>query len=455
MKVFSDFGLEKEFIPAIEWKRNYLEDIVDRKDCEPVAITLKRDEESISRWDEIISPSHPQTIRYIERIFKQLLWIKGGYEITVSNKACADYLAKAYAVGGEREFDFYSKSKTAGAPLRFIYKAIEDMDSAQENYLSIGGHLDGCRIGFDLGGSDRKCAAVIDGEVIFTEEVPWNPYFQTDPQYHIDGIRDSLKRAAAHLPHVDAIGGSAAGVYNNNRVMAASLFRGISQSDFDEKIKNLFIDIQKEWGVPLVVINDGEVTALAGSMSLKSNGVLGVSMGTSMAVGYITQDGRITPWLNELAFIPVDLRENAPVDEWSGDMGCAVQYFSQQGVARLAKAAGLDYGDMPFPEQLVEVQKLMSRGDNIARSIYETIGICFGYAIDDWSSFYDISKLLVLGRVTSGKGGEIIIEQASSVLKEKFPELYDKIDICTPDEKFKRHGQAIAAASLPAIDKKK
>ena len=93
----------------------------------------------------------------------------------------------------------------------------------------LGRHLEGCRIGFDLGGSDRKVAAVIDGRVVFSEETVWDPYHKPDPQYHIDGIMDSLAKAAAHLPRVDAIGGSAAGVYVNNRVKAGSLFRGVPQ----------------------------------------------------------------------------------------------------------------------------------------------------------------------------------------------------------------------------------
>lgn len=259
--------------------------------------------------------------------------------------------------------------------------------------------------GFDLGGSDRKCAALKDGVVVFSEEIPWDPYFQKDSQYHIDGIRDSLKRAAQHLPRVDAIVGSAAGVYVNNEVPAASLFRGISKENFEKSIRYLFHSLQKEWGVPFEVINDGEVTALAGSMALKSNAVLGISMGTSVAAGYVTAQGNLTPWLNELAFTPVDYRKNAPLDEWSGDSGCALQYFSQQGVARFAHAADLKYNDMPFPEQLVKVQELLKKGDNRAASIYRTIGTCFGYAIADWTGFYDISKILFLGRVSSGEGG--------------------------------------------------
>ena len=83
----------------------------------------------------------------------------------------------------------------------------------RRSQVSLGRHLVGCRIGFDLGGSDRKVAAVIDGRVVWSEEIEWDPYHQPDPQYHWDGIMDSLQRAASHLPHVDAIGGSAAGVY--------------------------------------------------------------------------------------------------------------------------------------------------------------------------------------------------------------------------------------------------
>jgi predicted NBD/HSP70 family sugar kinase len=446
--------LDPHFLPPIIWKRNYLKTIKNYKDCAPIAITMKRAEQSISRWDGIISPSHPDTAFYLERIFKHLLWMKGGYEIKISNKVYAAQLAASYSAQGERKFDFASKSKSSGRALEISYAPLAELPAESETMLALGGQLDGCRIGFDLGGSDRKCAAVKDGVVLFSEEIPWDPYFQSNPQYHLDGIRDSLQRAAAHLPRVDAIGGSAAGIYVNNEVRAASLFRGISPTDFDQNIRNIFHDLQKEWGIPFEVLNDGEVTALAGSMSLKSNAVLGVSMGTSVAAGYVTADGELTPWLNELAFVPVDYRPNAPIDEWSGDRGCAVQYFCQQGVARLAKVAGLNYGDLPFPEQLVKVQELMAQGDERAASIYRTIGSCFGYTIADWTEFYDIEKVLFLGRVSSGVGGEIIMQKAQAVLATEFAELTQNIEVTMPDETMKRHGQAIAAASLPSIKPK-
>jgi predicted NBD/HSP70 family sugar kinase len=294
---------------------------------------------------------------------------------------------------------------------------------------------------------------VINGEVVFSEEVEWNPYFETDPDYHIEGIHDSLKRAAEHLPQVDAIGGSSAGVYVNNEVRVASLFRGLSAEDFENRIRRVFFDLQKRWGdVPFEVVNDGEVTALAGSMSMGENAVLGVAMGTSEAVGYVTPEGNITAMLNELAFAPIDYREDAPVDEWSGDAGVGAQYLSQQAVARLVPAAGIKLpADMPFPEQLIEVQKLMAAGDERAARIYSTIGTYLGYAIAHYADFYEIRKVLLLGRVTSGEGGTIIIEQAQKVLEELFPQLAQQIELVTPNEQDKRHGQAVAAASLPMI----
>ncbi len=292
--------------------------------------------------------------------------------------------------------------------------------------------------------------------MVFSEEIEWNPYFESDPAYHVEGVHDSLKRAAEHLPRVDAIGGSAAGVYVNNEVRAASLFRGVSEENFKSRIQRMFFDLQKRWdNVPFVVVNDGEVTALAGSMSMNENAILGVAMGTSEAVGYVTPEGNITPWLNELAFAPVDYREDAPSDEWSGDRGCGVQYFSQQAVSRLLPAAGIDVpNDMPLPDRLIAVQGLMKEGDDRARKIYETIGTYLGYSIPHYADFYTIENILLLGRVISGDGGSIMIEKANEVLDSEFPELASQVAIRTPNEQDKRHGQAVAAASLPKIEVK-
>ncbi len=451
--------LDPGFVPAVLWNRAYRELVAHDPGARPFALALVRDDGSASvHRDCVLAAGHAaaaHTLRYVARLLKFLLWQKGGCRVLVAGAdEIAGALARSYAPAGERAFDHgYMGARLFGRPFSVEACAESALPAESTSSLAIGRHLDGCRIGFDLGGSDRKAAAVIDGRVVFSEEIAWDPYFQADPAYHIEGVQDSLARAAKHLPRVDAIGGSAAGVYVNNEVRAASLFRGVPAGLFEKHIRRMFFTLQERWGgVPLEVANDGEVTALAGSMSLGDNAVLGIAMGTSLAAGYVTPSGNITPWLNELAFAPVDYRADAPRDEWSGDLGCGVQYFSQQGVGRLAQLAGFAFdGKEPLPGRLIAVQQAMAAGDARARKIYESIGTCFGYAIGHWADFYEIRNLLILGRVTSGAGGEIILAKAGEVLRAEFPALAEKIRLRTPDEKDKRHGQAVAAASLPAI----
>ena len=449
--------LDPDFLPAVLWNRNYVAKVAKTPGSKPLSISLERGDSTVSVFRTTVLPHTAENsalnIRYVERLLKFLLWQRGGYRVLIAgDPEIAAEIKAIYSPGGARAFDYeFMGRKVYGRPMEVVACDLDAVPEPRELSIPLGRNLDGCRIGFDLGGSDRKCAALVDGKVVFSEEVRWDPYFQSDPQYHYDGIQDTLRRAAKHLPRVDAIGGSAAGVYVNNEVRVASLFRGVSEDDFEKRVRRIFFDLQKEWGgIPFEVVNDGEVTALAGSMSMNDNAVLGISLGTSLAAGYVDPDGHIRPWLNELAFAPVDYRENAPADEWSGDAGCGVQYFSQQGVARLVPLAGIALpAEMPFAEQLVEVQKLMAAGDARARAIYETIGTCFGYAVAHYADFYEIRNLLILGRVTSGEGGEVILENASAVLRDEFPEL--AIRLRTPDEKDKRHGQAVAAASLPKL----
>jgi predicted NBD/HSP70 family sugar kinase len=451
--------LDPGFMPALLWTRAYEARVSETGGGSPVSIALQRpDGTSFVHRINVLPHEGPNVAlnrKYVERFVKFLLWHQGGNRVIIGGSdAIAATIASIYAEGGEREFDYnIVGTKMFRSPIAVESRSLAEMPEAKAATVSLGRHLDGCRIGFDLGGSDRKCAAVIDGDVVFSEEIEWNPYFQSDPQYHFDGIDDTLRRAAEKLPRVDAIGGSAAGDYANNEVLVASLFRGISDADFEQHIRRIFWRLKEKWGnVPFEVANDGEVTALAGSMSLNDNAVLGISMGTSQAAGYCDGDGHITCWLNELAFVPVDYRDEAPADEWSGDIGCGVQYFSQQAVARLAPKAGIELPeDMPFADRLKEVQTLMRNGDERARRIYETIGVYFGYTIPWYARFYEIRNLLILGRVTSGEGGQVIVDKAKDVLADEFPELAESIKMTTPDEKFKRHGQAIAAASLPSL----
>jgi len=451
--------LDPLFLPAALWNRAYQTMVSNDPGARTMIMVLERPDGSASRHESrVLGVTHAEsglTLRYAERLLKFLLWQKGGCKVSIAGAPeIAAHLSFIYSPKGERAFDHeFMGEKVYGQPFLVGNVDAADLPEERNTSLPMGRHLDGCRIGFDIGGSDRKAAAVIDGKVVFSEEVPWDPYFQKDPNYHIEGINDSLKRAAAHLPRVDAIGGSAAGIYVNNEVRVASLFRGIPPAVFETDIRRLFFKLQARWGgVPFEVANDGEVAALAGSMSLGDNAVLGISMGTSQAGGYVRPGGEITQWLNELAFAPVDYRKGAPSDEWSGDSGCGVQYFSQQAVSRLADKAGFGFPHtMPAPERLVAVQQAMASGDARASQVYDSLGSYLGYSIGHYADFYPLKHVLVMGRVTSGPGGERIIRRARDVLASEFPAAASRTRVLMPDEKDKRHGQAIAAASLPSI----
>jgi predicted NBD/HSP70 family sugar kinase len=453
--------LDPGFLPASLWNRRYRTLVAEDRGARPFALVLEGPDGTTSlHQSRVLAVDHSSAslnLRYVERLLKFLLWQKGGCRVLVAGAGeLAVQLARIYSPTGERAFDHgFMGEKVYGRPFKIEEADPRDLPELPAAGLSVGRHLDGCRIGFDIGGSDRKSAAVIDGQVVYTDEVPWDPYFQNDPAYHLEGIHDSLRRAAAHLPRVDAIGGSAAGIYVKNEVRVASLFRGVPADLFERHIRRMFFTLQDRWGgVPFEVANDGEVTALAGSMALGDNAVLGISMGTSQAGGYVTPAGDITPWLNELAFVPIDYRPDAPRDEWSGDGGCGVQYFSQQSVARLAVRAGFVFPESkPVSERLVEVQQAMKAGDVRAARIYDSIGIYFGYAIAHYADFYALRHVLVLGRVMSGAGGRRILDRAAEVLRTDFPELAKQVQLHMPDEKDKRHGQAIAAASLPRLAK--
>jgi predicted NBD/HSP70 family sugar kinase len=420
----------------------------------PVKIALERNDGLVSTVQTRVLKDgrRDDNIIYIERLIKTLLYLKGGWKVLFAGpKYIEDHLRKVYTTGGEREFDAEFMGRIYGKEFVIQTTSMDNMPETNDMSKALGRNLNGCRIGFDAGGSDRKVSAVIDGEAVYSEEVVWHPKLESDPNYHYRGIMESMKTAASKMPRVDAIGVSAAGVYISNRVKAASLFNKVGKDDFEKKVKNIFIDIAAEFGVPVEVSNDGDVTALAGAMSLNENRVLGIAMGTSEAAGYVDTNGNITGWLNELAFVPVDYNPDAMEDEWSHDIGCGVKYFSQDGVIKLAKNAGITLDESLSPaEKLKVIQGLMESGDVRAAKIYESIGCYLGYTLAYYAEFYDFRNVLILGRVTSGQGGTILLDTAEKVLVNEFPEL--DIRLVVPDEKSRRVGQSIAAASLPAVE---
>ena len=449
--------LDPDFQPMELVLRDY-EERVRSSAHQRLSIALERHKGYCERFDfDILQDGLDDETNFaiVERYIKTLLWVFGGWKIHVSgSRPVYEYLRAAYTREGLRKFDvWFMGDRVYEREFEVAYwENPDDMPATKHSAKAVGRHLNGCRIGFDAGGSDRKVSAVIDGESVYSEEVVWHPKTQSDPEYHYQGIKEAFRTAASKLPRVDGIGVSTAGVLIDNRVMVASLFVKVSDEDFERRVKNIYLDVAKELGenIPIEVANDGDVTALAGAMDLGDNAVLGIAMGTSEAGGYVDGNGNITGWLNELAFVPVDFNREAMVDEWSGDYGCGVKYFSQDSVNKLAPASGIEVDpDMTPAEKLKVVQKLMAEGDPRAVKVYESIGVYFGYAIAYYARFYDIRHVLIMGRVTSGEGGVILLDRAREVLRGEFPELAAKMELSIPDESSRRVGQSIAAASLP------
>ena len=443
--------LDPEFMPILKFNRSFLNTAK-----KPVSIAVERADGQMATCHTYIhgTPEMAQADHYyVNRLVKTILWMKGGFRIYVAgDRDTYEYLKGAYGPGGEQDFDFDYMANIFEHPFEVLL--VDQVPEAKDCPKKMGGHMDGCRIGFDAGGSDRKVSAVVDGETVYSEEVVWFPKVTADPDYHYQGIVSALKSAAEHMPRVDAVGVSSAGIYINNRTMNASLFLKVPKDLYDAKVKDIYIRaITDTFGdIPFEVVNDGDVSALAGMMSLGEANVLGIAMGTSEAVGYVDPEGRITGWLNELAFVPVDCHPDAMEDEWSHDIGCGVKYFSQDSVIKLAPRAGIQLDESLSPaEKLKVVQARMAGDDPAAADIYTSIGTYLGHTLAYYYELYQCKHVLLLGRVMSGKGGDLILAEALRVLQDEYPELDGKILPSLPDEKFRRVGQSAAATSLPEI----
>jgi predicted NBD/HSP70 family sugar kinase len=446
--------LDPEHIPLAAFNRAFLK-TADK----PFAVAIERPKGMISVYDTFLhgTPNRWEAdCYYAERLIKFLMWSRGGFTLTLcGNDAIADYIREVYSANGPRSFDFEFVRTVYDRDLTVVSLPYQEKPAENEQSRPVGRHLDGCRIGFDAGGSDRKVSAVIDGEPVYSEEVLWSPKTESDPDYHYQGILDSFRSAASKMPRVDAIGVSSAGLYIDNRTRLASLFLRVPGDLYEAKVRDIYIRAAQKIGdVPLEVVNDGDVTALAGAMELGDNKVLGIAMGTSEAGGYIDGEGNITGWLNELAFAPVDAQPGAPEDEWSRDIGCGVKYFSQDSVIRLALTAGIELDmESPLSAQLKAVQNLLSQGDPGAKAVFQTIGCYLGHALALYNDFYDIRHVLLLGRVMSGEGGDLILRGAREVLCAEYPDVSRSILLHLPDESSRRVGQSVAAASLASIKK--
>jgi predicted NBD/HSP70 family sugar kinase len=437
--------------------RNFRQALAAHGAREEVLLALEQPTGAVTRLELDVFPQgagrDADNLRFVSWMLDGLLWACGGCRVVMGGPpGLCRGIMEGFGPSGGRPFHREIMAQAFGRALEVAQVDLQDVPASRPAPLALGGHLEGCRIGFDLGASDYKVAAVRDGEVVFSAELPWDPKVERDPAYHVGRIQAGLELAASHLPRVDAIGGSSAGILVDNQIRVASLFRAVPREAFDAQVRPLFLRLRKDWGVPLEVLNDGDVTALAGGLSLGLNGILGIALGSSEAVGFLDGRGRITGWLNELAFGCVDANPEAGTDDWSGNPGAGAAYFSQQAVNRLAGPAGIAFPEtMAIPDRLKDIQARLERGDGAAREIFETIGVYLGYTLPWYREFYDLKHAMILGRVTSGPGGELILAKAREVLAAEFPLMAGQVSLFLPDEKSRRVGQAVAAASLPPL----
>ena len=426
-----------------------------------VAIAWEREDGNVYRYDMTVPARiHPAMLpgvkHLVERVAKFVLWSAGGWKLTLAGPdALVKPVARAYGARGARAFDRAFFRDLYARPVEAAVVPLKEMPETHEREVVVAHNTNGCRIGFDLGASDFKVSALRNGRVVFSKEFPWDPRSQPDPEYHYEKLSAGLEEAAAALGgRVDAIGGSTAGTLVGKRLGPASLIRAVLEKAPEKKdvARGLFARIEEEWQCPFEVFNDGDVTALAGALAMKRTGVLGMAMGSSEAVGYVNPKGALTGRISELAFAPVDLNPNAPKDEWSGDAGVGAMYFSQQAVDHLARLFGFKFPKaMKLPERLLAVQAAMEKHDERALRVYLQIGRHLAHAAAWYREFYDYANLMVLGRVTSGFGGEVILNTAKMGLEEVDPYLAEQIDIFMPDEKTRRLGQSVAAAQIPVV----
>lgn len=450
--------LDPQFKPAIIELNNFKNEVKKLKKKNHLVIALRRGTNEVYHYQLDVyldGVNDKRNFFIVERLVKTLLWVIGGYEVIIyGSKRIYEHLKKEYSKNHNRAFDCKFMSTCFEKEFKVTYVSnLKKMPKESIKYHQVNTVLKGKRLGFDAGGSDIKISAVKNGKVVYAKEIVWLPKLNSDIKYHQDVAYKAFKEGIKHLGgDVDAIGVSSAGVIINNRPMQCSLFIKAINKHFKE-VKNFYIDLIKRLEkevhhpIPFEVANDGDVSAIAGMLDKKEGALMGLAMGTSEAVGYINKDKCITGQFNELAFAPVDFNPNAMVDEWSGDYGVGCKYLSQDAVIKLAKAAKIKINPkLTLAEQLKYVQALHEKGDKRAIEIFKTIGDYLAYALAYYSEFYEIRHVLLLGRVTSGKGGNVIIKEAKIRLKQEFPKL--KINLFMPTEYIRRVGQAIAAASL-------
>jgi len=467
--------LDPNFSPLILGKRKYANATKDCKD--ELEWALPRADGCGRGKLKVFADGHAdaEASIYLAGVcIQEMIWQRSASELQLAGppKMC-EALKAAFSEGGMYEFEATAMPNVCGTPdAKFEVKIVkaEELPEAKDAPQVCGKDASGCRLAFDLGKSDIKTVAVKDGEVVYSQETEWD-VTSPDPDYHFKAVVDALMLAKAALPKVDCVGGSATGtISGDNEATWCDIFPNVPPDVYKEKVVDIFKRIAKEVAgdVPLKVINDGEVTALAAVQKIGKGNIMGISMGSSEGGGYANADGNLMGWINELCYIRLDLNPEAPTDPWTkgAHTGISHLYLGQRGATKLAHKAGVEVPEnyiYPHPDMctikhedhaqcLKLIQKAMGdpNKEQQVKALYETCGVYLGYAIAQYQEFYKIDHVMILGRVSKGKGGDIMLNKANEVLQTEFPQ-YADVAFHTADDHFKAVGQCIAAAALPEL----
>mmetsp|Transcript_26269 Transcript_26269/g.47659 ORF Transcript_26269/g.47659 Transcript_26269/m.47659 type:complete len:492 (+) Transcript_26269:69-1544(+) len=467
--------LDPNFCPTVVAKKNYLRYVGGSP--HNIEWALPR-ADGCGRYKlPVFAENHADveaSIYFAGILIQEMMWSRSAAKLMLAGPAKICEAIKAmFSPGGMYEFEISAMPNVCGTPSTPFAVEIckpEDLPPAKDSPQVCGKDANGCRLAFDLGKSDIKTVAVQDGEVKYSKETEWD-VTNPDPDYHYKMIVDALKLAKETLPKVDAMGGSATGTVGaNNEATWCDIFPCVPADVYQAKVVNIFSRMCKDLcgDVPLKVINDGEVTALAAVQKIGVGNIMGISMGSSEGGGYANGDGNLMGWINELCYVRLDLNPEAVDDPWSQGKhtGLSHMYLGQRGATRLAPKAGIKLPEnyaYPHPDMctmkhenhaqcLKLIQKAMAdpAQEPDVRKLYETIGVYLGYALAQYSEFYPIDHVMILGRVSKGKGGDVVLDTASQVLKTEFPQ-FAHIKFHTADDHFKAVGQCIAAAALPTV----
>jgi len=478
--------LDEGFAPVVLAKRKYRE---AAKDCADTLSWALVRADGCARGELKMFPEGDS--RYQAGIIlagimvQETLWRCGAASMQLAGpaKAC-EAMKTAYSKGGAYAFEAETMPKCNGTPDKEFEVSIVDsadkLPAQKDTPQTCGKEANGCRLAFDLGKSDIKTVAIKDGEVLDSMETEWD-VTNPDPQYHFDAIvaamKGTIERAKAKgFGDIQAVGGSATGTVSaDSEATWCDIFPNVPPDVYKEKVVDIFKRIAKEVAgdVPLKVINDGEVTALAAVQKIGvdkiGGGVMGISMGSSEGGGYANKDGNLMGWFNELCYMKLDMNPDAPTDPWTKEnhRGTSHMYLGQRGATKNAHKVVEVPENYVYPhadmctikhEDHAQCLKLIQAGvkkdetKDKVMDLYKTCGVYLGYGLAMYQESYDIENVMILGRVSKGEGGDLMLKTASEVLEKEFPN-NPKITFHVADEKFKAVGQCIAAAALPPLAK--